>query len=115
MLVQASCRVQHAASAHSHNTRACPLHLSPQYFRGYVDEVCKAVASGVKLTHYYVWSFTDNVSGSLWDARWHAPASNALLPLSSCVQSTRARTSPPLAQSRDPCLSTCHPLPQWEW
>jgi len=31
-----------------------------KFFRGYVNEVCKARKSGVKVTHYFVWSFTDN-------------------------------------------------------
>lgn len=34
--------------------------LRVRYFRGYVGEACKAVADGVRLTHYFAWSFTDN-------------------------------------------------------
>ncbi|KAI8476683.1 MAG: glycoside hydrolase superfamily [Monoraphidium minutum] len=34
--------------------------LRTKYFRGYIDEVCKAQQSGVRLTHYYIWSFVDN-------------------------------------------------------
>ncbi|GBF92735.1 beta-glucosidase-like [Raphidocelis subcapitata] len=35
-----------------------PLRL--KYFRGYIDEVCKVQQQGVRLTHYYIWSFMDN-------------------------------------------------------
>lgn len=50
---------------HVNHTRTPPPRpcTAPQFFRGYIDEVCKAVASGVKLTHYFAWSFTDNVRG----------------------------------------------------
>ncbi|KAI8476517.1 MAG: glycoside hydrolase superfamily [Monoraphidium minutum] len=34
--------------------------LRTKYFRGYIDEVCKAKSAGAKITHYYAWSFLDN-------------------------------------------------------
>jgi hypothetical protein len=34
--------------------------LRVRYFRGYIDEVCKAKKAGVKLSHYFAWSFLDN-------------------------------------------------------
>jgi beta-glucosidase/6-phospho-beta-glucosidase/beta-galactosidase len=34
--------------------------LRTKYFRGYIGEACGAVKSGVRLTHYFAWSFMDN-------------------------------------------------------
>eukprot|EP00878_Enallax_costatus_P001527 GHUV01001678.1.p1 GENE.GHUV01001678.1~~GHUV01001678.1.p1 ORF type:complete len:401 (+),score=78.89 GHUV01001678.1:691-1893(+) len=34
--------------------------LRTDYFRGYIGEACKATDDGVRLTHYFTWSFTDN-------------------------------------------------------
>jgi hypothetical protein len=43
-----------------------PLPLPPPAApaQGYIDEVCKTVNAGVKLTHYFVWSFMDNWVGA---------------------------------------------------
>lgn len=34
--------------------------LRTRYFQGYIDEACKAKNNGVRLSHYFVWSFMDN-------------------------------------------------------
>eukprot|EP00879_Flechtneria_rotunda_P007225 GHRR01007582.1.p1 GENE.GHRR01007582.1~~GHRR01007582.1.p1 ORF type:complete len:500 (+),score=122.40 GHRR01007582.1:150-1649(+) len=34
--------------------------LRVDYFKGYIEEACKAINNGVRLTHYFAWSLTDN-------------------------------------------------------
>jgi beta-glucosidase len=34
--------------------------LRTQYFHGYISETCRAFDEGVRVTHYFAWSFTDN-------------------------------------------------------